>query len=187
LYAAVAGLESVEDIPDAIANDREKMLEGIAQIDAANQRSEKMDAYVDRVEALYNKNEAGEKQAQEIAGILSDDGLGMSKEFAQSLLTDSDGDGQTDDINKDKMLEQAKALGFETVAEWAEALNKTEEDLYTEAAKNAKMSIKANDDAFKHLRTVLKSTKVDLTKFGQDAKISVENSAGLAGKLVEVY
>ena len=179
LYAAVMGLESVEDIPDAIAKDRETMLKEIAKVDQTNKLVNGMEEYTRSLEKLSFNDKT---RANNIAGLLSDEGRGMSREYANKFMTGENGTGT---FNRDAVAEEAKALGYETVDEWAKDLGKTTEELYDEIEKNVRSSITINESSFKRLNKVLGKTDGKITKFGNEVSLSVENQGALANKIVE--
>ena len=177
LYAAVAGLESIEDIPEGIAEDREKMLEEIAKADINNKLLKGMEEYTIKLTELAEQDSA---QAQNIAGMLSDEGKGMTREFADSFMKDSDEDGQRDDFDRAKVDEYANKY-FGGIENWAKAVGKTTEELYDEMEKNVRSSITINQSAFSKLNQFLK-TGID--SFGKNAQISTKNIVYLSEKIV---
>lgn len=178
LYAAVAGLESIEDIPDGIAESREKMLEGIAKADVNNKLLKGMEEYTLKLENLSKQDSA---KAQNIAGLLSDEGQGMTREFADSFMKDTPF-GRV--FDRSQVNAQVKAMGYESVDQWAEAVGKTTEELYDEIEKNVRSSITINDSAFGKLNQILKTGEEKITSFGKNAQISTKNVVYLSEKIV---
>ena len=177
LYAKMSGLESIEDIPDGIAASEEKMLEAIAKMDVANDQSEKMDDYIDKLEGL------NEEDQNNIAGIFSQSGKGMSIDFAESVKA-----GFEDDADGNAALEeQAKKLGYNSIEEWASALNMTVEDFYDKAEENARAAVTARTQAYSKLNKALgKSDEERIEKLSETVELSAGQEEALAEKLVGV-
>lgn len=176
LYAAVAGLESIEDIPDGIAESREKMLEGIAKADVNNKLLKGMEEYTLKLEKLSEQDSA---KAQNIAGLLSDEGQGMTREFADSFMKNTP-DGQV--FDRSQVDAQAEAFGG--IEKWAETVGKTTEELYDEIEKNVRSSIAINENSYNKLNRVLKTTDNKITSFGDKVNVSTKNVTYLSEKIV---
>jgi hypothetical protein len=97
LYKAVLG---VEEIPEEIAEDREAMLNAIAEADQTNQMMKKMEDYVDKLETLA---ETDPELANNIGSLLSDDGKDIDREFANSFMTGENGTGEFDRTKVDEI------------------------------------------------------------------------------------
>jgi hypothetical protein len=92
----------------------------------------------------------------------------MSLDFAESIV-----DGFDDNVEGPAVLEQqAKDLGYDSIEEWAEALNMTVEDFYNNAEKNARDSITARTKAFEQLNKALGKTEDKIEKIGETANLS---------------
>ena len=180
LYAAVMGLESIEDIPDVIAEDRQAMLEAIATADQNNQLAKGMDDYVAKLEELATKG-GDATRASNIAGLLSDEGIGMTREYANKFMTGENGTG---DFNREALTEEAKALGYDTIDDWAKALGKTTKELYDEVEQNVRSSITINKATYEKLNLVLKKNNGEIDSFGKGVTVSIANQGKLAEKIV---
>ena len=175
LYKAMTG---VEDIPDKLEGNKEELRKAIAEIAVSNEQTQKMEDYVGRLEQLNSE------QSNNIAGIFSQAGTGMSIEFAESFFTTNESGEQV--FNQETLLAQAQQLGYKTLEEWAVALNKSVEDLTFEAEKNARTAIKARTESFNRLNSVLGKTDNEIQKIGETTKLSAGQEKALAEKLVQV-
>jgi hypothetical protein len=70
-------MKGVKEIPDDIKDNQDKLLEEIAIMDIERARSETMNEYVSKLEKLSYD------EATNVAGLLSQEGTGMSAEFAK--------------------------------------------------------------------------------------------------------
>jgi hypothetical protein len=146
LYAAMAGLDSIEDIPDSLKDDKAALLEAIAEMKVANERTEKMVNYTEKLDAMAKVSPQGKADAQNIAGLFSENGKDMSIQFANGFFKDGE-------FNKEKVEEVAKSLNM-TVDEWAESMNMTTDEFYKQAEKNSNEAIKTNKAAFEKINNI---------------------------------
>ena len=175
LYAAVHGLKSIDDIPEEIASDREQMLQSISKTDQSNSLIKGMDEYVQKLDTLAQTDKV---QAENIAGMLTEEGAGMTKEFAETLLKDGE-------LQTGKVDEYAQALNYKNAEDWASKIGKTTAELYEEIKENAQDAITINTATFSKLKKALGEGANEINKFGTAVTISTENSTNLVTKLIE--
>ena len=171
LYKAMAG---VEEIPDGIKGNSELLRKAIAEMDVANSREEKMNEYVGKLEQLSAED------ATNIAGLLSQEGTGMSADFAEQIAK-----GFKEGEEGNAALEQylADTMGY-SIEEMADALNMTVDDYLDAVQKNTRLAQESNTRAFKHLN---KALGTDYNKFGEKgSKLSAGTSEELASRIVSV-
>lgn len=180
LYAAMTGLESIEDIPEGIAKDTNKMIKAIAEIDANGKQAQKMDEYVKKLDALKQTKPIA---ADNIAGLFSQSGKGMSYTFAE-LVQQYQLNGQ----NSNEFLEGwGKELGYNSVEEWAEALGMTIDDFYAKVESNTNKAIKARTQAYDRMNKALgRADDNRIKNFNDNLQLSIENEETLADKIVTV-
>jgi hypothetical protein len=77
LYKAMAG---VKEVPANLAGNTAELKKAIAAMDVANTTNQKMADYVLKLNSL------GSQQQNNVAGIFSQEGLGMTAEFADALV-----------------------------------------------------------------------------------------------------
>jgi hypothetical protein len=173
LYKAMAG---VEKIPESIAGNKAELAKAIAKMDVANSTNKKMEEYAARLDKV-DKN-----QQDNISGLFSQSGRGMSMDFAESVVA-----GFEDDLEGNAALtEQMTALGYSSIEEWASALNMTVDDFYDKAEQNARDAVTARAKSFEKLNRVLEKTDNKVEKIGETAKLSAGQEEALVEKLVNV-
>jgi hypothetical protein len=173
LYKAMAG---VEEIPESIAGNKAELAKAIAKMDVANSTNKKMEEYAARLDKV-DKN-----QQDNISGLFSQSGRGMSMDFAESVIA-----GFEDDLEGNAALtEQMTALGYNSIEEWASALNMTVDDFYDKAEQNARDAVTARTKSFEKLNRVLEKTGNKVEKIGETAKLSAGQEEALVEKLVNV-
>ena len=178
LYAAMAGLDSIEDIPDSLKDDKAALLEAIAEMKVANERTEKMVSYTEKLDAMAKGSPQGKADAQNIAGLFSENGKDMSIQFANGFFKDGE-------FNKEKVEEIAKSLDM-TVDEWAASMNMTTDELYEQAEKNSNEAIKTNEAAFEKINNIRsRYDKEAIEDYG--VQLSAGLNAGLTEKLSGVF
>lgn len=171
LYKAMAG---VEEIPDSIADSKDGLIKAIAEMDIANSREEKMNEYVGKLEQLSLND------ATNIAGLLSQEGTGMSAEFAKQIA-EGFKEGEKGNAALEKYL--ADTLGY-SIEEMADALNMTVDDYLDSVQKNTRLAQESNTRAFVRLNKALKTNE---NKFGGDGvKLSAGTSEELSSRIVNV-
>lgn len=179
LYKAVLG---VEEIPDEIANDREAMLKAISEADQTNQMIKKMEDYTNKLEEIAQTNK---DLADNIASVLSDDGRTMTMDFAQSFMVEGEFDkAKVEQLAKEIYTDDTGEGGKTAVQKYAEAMGKTEDELYAEFEYNVRSAISANESAFKKLNVVIGTSNNKIDKFGDNIRLSTENVVGLSEKIV---
>ena len=136
LYAAMAGLESVEDIPDGLKDNKHELAKEIGKMQAANEHQAGLEDFRTRMEGI--NNDTVERQ---IAGLMS----GNADNFTLAEIGDlgnlSDYAGQLGYTNADEM---AKALGYST-ANLAD-LDKEDQQAYAET--QVERTAEMDDEAY---------------------------------------
>ena len=136
LYAAMAGLESVEEIPDGLKDNKHELAKEIGKMQAANEHQAGLEDFRTRMEGI--NNDTVERQ---IAGLMS----GNANNFTLAEIGDlgnlSDYAGQLGYANADEM---AKALGYST-ANLAD-LDKEDQQAYAET--QVKRTAEMDDEAY---------------------------------------
>ena len=172
LYAAMAGLDSIDDIDESLKEDKAALLEAIAEMKVANERTDKMVNYTQALEKLAKSSPEGGKQAQGIAGLFSENGRDMAASFAEGFIDKGE-------FSKEKVAKVADSLGM-TVEEWAATMNMTVDEFYKQAEKNTNEAIKTNDAALAKINNIR-------SRYNEKAigDYGVELSAGLNAGLTE--
>ena len=136
LYAAMAGLESIEDIPDGLKDNKDELAKEIGKMQAANEHQAGLEDFRTRMEGI--NNDTVERQ---IAGLMS----GNANNFTLAEIGDlgnlSDYAGQLGYTNADEM---AKALGYST-ANLAD-LDKEDQQAYAET--QVERTAEMDDEAY---------------------------------------
>lgn len=170
LYKAMAG---VEEIPDGIEESKTALADAIAKMDVANQTDKAMDKYASML------GRVDKSDRNNIAGIFSQSGKGMTVEFANQLL-DSLNSG-----NREFLKNYAAEMGV-SITDWADTMGKTIEEFYAEAEENATAAIKAKTKAFEKLNKALDRTSDEISVLEKQANLSAGQMETLANKLVNV-
>ena len=136
LYAAMAGLESVEEIPDGLKDNKHELAKEIGKMQAANEHQAGLEDFRTRMEGI--NNDTVERQ---IAGLMS----GNADNFTLAEIGDlgnlSDYAGQLGYENVDEM---AKALGYST----ANLANLDKEDQQAYAETQVERTAEMDDEAY---------------------------------------
>lgn len=104
LYAAMAGLKDVEDIPEELKGNEEELAKKIGKIQAANEKQEGLEDFRIRMEGINNTT-----VERQIAGLMSGNAHNFSLAEIEDLGNLSDYAGQLGYESADEM---AKALGY---------------------------------------------------------------------------
>lgn len=174
LYEAVIGTKAGDGMSV------EEMLKAIYAADETNKLAQQMESYANKLASIEDSS-----KAQNIAGLLSDEGKGMTGSFAKELFKN---DQKTFDRSK---VDEIANQYFGGIDAWAEMVGKTTEELYEEIEKNARDAVVINEATFGRFERVLgkanrelgKGTE-NLEKFGENAQISTENSVNLIDKII---
>ena len=165
LYKAVIGTEAGEGLSV------NEMLKEIYAADETNKLKEKMENYADTLASIGDRN---------VAGLLSNNGDGMTGTFAKEFITD---DGKT--FDRDAVDTIAKTY-FGSIEAWAAMVGKTTEELYDEIEENVRGAIATNEATFGRFKRAIGSTDESLDQFGKNVQISTENSVNLIDKIIGV-
>ena len=176
LYAAMTG-KTMQEVKDS-GMKKDDLAQAIIEMQVKSEYTTKMDEYLTKLEKL------SQEEANNISSLFSDNGRSMTAQYASDLMTGMDQYGKGGELNNEALLQQAKKLGFNTIADWAKALGKTEEQLKTEAETNIRQAVATNTKTFSKLNQVLGKTDGEITKFGKNTLITTENNTKLAEKSV---
>jgi hypothetical protein len=92
LYKEMAGLESIEDIPDQFKESEEALLKEINKMDIAKEYNDKMENYMKVLQDTRNKESRGEiakGTADKAASYLSSNGGSLSGKDAAEMFDES--------------------------------------------------------------------------------------------------
>ena len=111
IYKELAGLESIEDIPEDISEDKQALADQIGKMQAAEDQVGKMEDFQKRLNQV-NKNDAD--AARNIAGLMSGDATNFTK-------------AQLDQVGN--LSDYAKSLGYKDAKEMAAGLGYEDKNL----------------------------------------------------------
>lgn len=111
IYKELAGLESIEDIPEDISEDKQALADQIGKMQAAEEQVGKMEDFQKRLNQV-NKNDAD--AARNIAGLMSGDATNFTK-------------AQLDQVGN--LSDYAKSLGYKDAKEMAAGLGYEDKNL----------------------------------------------------------
>ena len=175
VYKAVTG-KTEEDLGDMDFGNgevRATVINELASISIANETTAAMEELGNK---LQNLNDTGhEKDAQRIAGLLSSDGAGLTREDAKSILAN----GELDTAQVESMAAQ---LGYESASAWAEAMGLELQDFYDTLEDNAKDASKAYDKIYQKLN----KAGVKVENIGEGLDLSLTQTAQFGEQLIGV-
>lgn len=170
LYMAMAGMKSVDEIPETLRNDARAMRVEIAKMAAGKEQVDGQNELIQQIDTIAATDK---DTADKIAGAF--DPQAMSSELAESILSENGFDAN----------ELAASLGW-SIDKLASALGMDINNINAMLKKNAKEGKRNNDKIFNKLNFALETfgKENQITSIGTDLSLQIKE--GLAEKLIDI-